>query len=751
MKGAKDILKILISGGYFHIGSTLAARFIKEGHEVTVIDNLAPGEYARDAAEKYKFYSLLNSSSECEKVFGAGRFEVVIFIPEFETISAETKKNMASEDILSGCNVSGLVNMLDLSTKNKVKKFVLLSSSEIYGNIFENPAREENTPNPVSLKGMSSYVMEYYCYKWGEINRLNILSLRVSNEYGPREQVSGNLDKLQDVVSVFLDRLTQGREIIINGSGMQTRDFIYIDDLVDGVYKSSINNNCSGIFNLSSKVERSINSVVESLSVLKRPDRIIYQKDVKEKIQRSWLDNSKISGFIDWEPKISFEEGIKITYEWAQLQKEGKKQKRIRRRKVAAGQKKKPVKAIAYIESIILFLFVAFLQWGNLFFNIKMPDLKIDYSIIYIIIMGIMWGQTQAYVAMILSAGLYVGMSLFAGADIVTFVYTPENLIRLAAYILVGIVTGYSIERKNRELESRNLSIQNLQNKYSFLSDIYNETRIVKNELENQIIETEDSFSAIYKIIQEVDSLEIEKVFSGAISAIERIMRTNQVSIYTLSNDGNNNFMRLKARSLVLLDKVPNSIKISNFDELRQVIQTYSTYINRTFKTGIPVMMSPVLDDKNVIAVISIHSTPFENLTLHYENLFQTVVGLITNALKRAYFFEASLKDKRYIPNTRILTSYTFEKILKEIRNNKAELGMSYTLLKVESESRSLEKISGRVVKVIRDNDYVGTGDDNNVYILLSNTKNNYAGMVLERLKNAGINASMVLEDFGDE
>ena len=262
--------------------------------------------------------------------------------------------------------------------------------------------------------------------------------------------------------------------------------------------------------------------------------------------------------------KLVLKKVLRLHINGSNCKKKVKSVKDMARKKLQPSRKKKPIKAIAYIENIILFLFVAFLQWGNLFFNIKMPDLKIDYSIIYIIIMGIMWGQTQAYIAMILSAGLYVGMSLFAGADIVTFVYTPENLIRIAAYILIGIVTGYSIERKNRELESRNLSIQNLQNKYTFLSDIYNETRIVKNELENQIIETEDSFSAIYKIIQEVDSLEIEKVFSGAISAIERIMRTNQVSIYTLSNDGSNNFMRLKARSLVLLDKVPNSIKISN-------------------------------------------------------------------------------------------------------------------------------------------------------------------------------------------
>ncbi|MCL4417437.1 MAG: NAD-dependent epimerase/dehydratase family protein [Actinobacteria bacterium] len=743
-------MKVLISGGYNFIGSDLAAKFIKEGHNVTVIDKLAKEEYERAAKEKYRFYNLSNSNPECEKIFGAGRFEIVIYIPEYESADITSPKLSSSEDILSSCNVSGLVNMLDLSTKNKVKKFVLFSSSEIYGNTGENPAGEETAPNPVSLKGMSSYVMEYYCFRWGEINNLNILSLRISNFYGPQQQPDG-LPQPQDAVSVFLDRILQDESIIINDSGTQTRDFIYIDDLIDGVYKASINKDCSGIFNLSSKAENSINSLVENLSSLKKPSKIIYQKNFKEKIQRSWLDNSKISGVINWEPKVSFGEGIKITYKWKQLQKEAKKRRRHAPEKAEGSHKKKRIKAIAYIENIILFLLAAFMQWGNLFFNIKMPVLKIDYSIIYIIIMGIMWGQTQAYIAMILSVALYVGMNLFTGADIVTFVYTPENLIRLAAYILAAIVTGYSIERKNRELESRNLLIQNLQDKYMFLSDIYNDTRIVKNELENQIIETEDSFSAIYKIIQEVDSLEIEKVFSGAISAIERIMRTNQVSIYTLSNDGSNNFMRLKARSLVLLDKVPNSIKISDFEPLRQVVQTKNIYINRDFISDMPVMIAPVLEEKNVIAVISVLSAPFENLTLHYQNLFQTVVGLITNALKRAYFFEASLKDKRYIPNTRILTSFTFEKILREIRNNKTELGMSYTLLRVEKNDRSLEEISGRVVRVIRDNDYIGTSVDDNVYILLSNTNNNYAGLVLERLQKAEIIASLVLEDFDDE
>ncbi|MCL4378199.1 MAG: hypothetical protein M1409_07465 [Actinobacteria bacterium] len=406
---------------------------------------------------------------------------------------------------------------------------------------------------------------------------------------------------------------------------------------------------------------------------------------------------------------------------------------------------------IAYSENIILFLIFAFLQWGNLFFNIKLPALMIDYSIVYIVIMGILWGQTQAYISMILSSALYIGMNLFSGTDLITFFYTPGNLLRLAVYVLAGIVTGYSIERKNRELESKELSFQSLKNKYMFLADIYNETRIVKNELESQIIDAEDSFSAIYKIIQEVDSLEIEKVFSGAISAIERIMKTNQVSIYTLNNDGTSKFMRLKARSLLLKEKVPNSIIVSEFNAVREVINTKSLFINRKFEPGIPIMIAPVLDDKNVIAVISIHSTEFENLTVYYKNLFQTVTELITNAIKRAYFFEASLKDKRYVANTRILTPYTFDKILSEIKNNKAELGMSYTLLKVKNPDKPYKEISDRIVTAIRDNDYIGLSNDENIYILLSNTQNNYSGILIDRLRNKGIESSLILEEMEDE
>lgn len=739
-------MKILISGGYNNTGIHLAERFARDEHDVTVIDSFEGLESSQFTDKKIKIYNLLNSNPQCEKIFGAARFEIVIHIPRYKSGLDSDHEPFKDEDILPNCDVSGLVNMLNLSTKNKVKKFILVSSSEIYGNTGAEPADEQTKPNPITIKGMSSYVMEYYCFRWSEIHNLSILCLRVSDIYGPIAQGLDNHSG-EDLISVIIRTTLGEKKISLIGLGLNTKDFIFIDDFVEGLCRASLNKDCTGVFNLSTKTETQLSSVINELSILKSSVKAVYKQDVSS-VQRSNIDNSKITNFMDWLPKVSFAEGIKLTFSDMKLKSE-KSRLYLKKNKVKTSGKQP--KAVAYIENAVLFLIAAFIQWGHLFFNFKFPDLRIDYSIIYIIIMGIVWGQTQAYIAMILSAALYIGMNIYIGSDIVAFVYTPENLIRIAIYILVGIITGYSIERKNRELESRNITIQNIKSKYSFLSDIYNETRIIKNELENQIIETEDSFSAIYKIIQEVDSLEIEKVFSGAISAIERIMSTNQVSIYTLSNDTSNNFMRLKARSRLLEDKVPNSIKISGFEELKEVIDTRSIFINRSFKPDIPVIMAPVLDEKNVISVISIHYTAFENLTLHYENLFQTVLGLITNALKRAYYFEASLKDKRYIPKTRILTSFTFEKILKEIRNNKAELGMSYTLLKVEKNDLALEQLSEKITEVIRDNDYIGAGSQDAIFILLSNTKNNYANIVIDRLKKVEVDASLIIEDIENE
>ncbi|MBC7332875.1 MAG: NAD-dependent epimerase/dehydratase family protein [Actinobacteria bacterium] len=753
-------MKVLLVGGYGYLGYRLARRFHGDNHRIVIIDenDEKPEGFRRIP---HKFFKIAPSNSDCEKIFQTGPFDTVIYL--YSGFSERWQKepdrgSSQSEDLSMKLDFSGFVNILNLSTKYQVNKFVFITSSEIYGNS-DIPCKEDSELNPVTLRGMADFVKEHYAFKWKATHNLEILSIRISEIYGPGDwQKNNHFPGKANIISEYIKKIIDGEELVVRGYGTETLDFLYIEDAVEAIYQASISEKCTGVFNISSNTEVSVNSIIEALKALSRVKKVVYEKvpvsELSTQIQRSRLSNSKIKNVLGWSPTFSLQEGLKRTLEWHYSRKKAEKKSKLPAEVKKSKRRKISKVYIGYIENLLIFFAVAFLQWGHHFFgisNIKFFNIEIDYSIIYILLMGVLWGQKQAYIAMLLSLILYVGATIYSGVDIVTFVYTPENLVRIMIYLVVGILTGYSIERKNREIESKDLNIQSLGKKYNFLLDVYNETKIVKEELESQVIETEDSFSAIYRTVQEVDSLEIEKVFAGAVLAVERIMKTDQVSIYTLSDGGTNNFMRLRARSISLEDRIPNSVKISEVKEIEEVVKTKTLYVNRKLDPDVPLMIAPVLDDGKVIAIVSVHRANFKNITVYYENLFQTVVGLITNALKRAYFFEASLRDKRYIPDTRILTASTFENILAQVRNNKKELGMSYTLLKVEKDWDSYTSLSNKVASSIRDNDYIGLGKDGNVYILLSNTKSNYANLVIERLKGRGVNASLVTEEFVDE
>jgi len=758
-------LKILLVNGYSYLGKNIAEKLINLKHEITIIDLLSKGRKG-PIRIGHKFFNISPYSPECEKVFESSRFDAVIYISETLTENC----NLKNLD-----NYSGLNNILKCSAKSKIKKFILLVSYKIYGSVKNQIAFETDKPKPLSKEGLSDNVREYYVMKSAQINNFSICLLRIAEFYGAYDDYfcieKGNL-KTNLVFNFINDALLNGKIIVEDKN--KSLDFIYIEDVVEAVANALTNKNCSGIYNISTGLATSLydlaNLIIQQIKtkkvevVLKQSKRILtYDENLLE--ENFCLSNELFKKDIGWNPKTKLSDGIEKTVkgqvEVFNKNKLAKKKKRKRNDidvKIETYDelayrtiKPKPSKAwqvLAFFENIILFLIFSFLQWGDNFFKINLPDIRLDYLIVYILLVAIIWGQVQAYIAMILSSFIFVFVNFLLGVDIITFFYMPENLIQIAIYLIIGVIAGYSIERKNREIESRDNLYANLTNKYMFLLNVYNQTKLVKKELESQIVNTEDSFSTIYNIIQEVNSLEIESVFSGAVSAIEKIMKTDKVSIYTINwHNGNAEFIRLKARSVALADKTPNSIKISDFPQIEQVVKNKSVYINKDFNPNIPVMIAPIIDEKKVIAIISIHDTAFENLTKHYENLFLTIVGLISDAIKRAYYFAESLKDKRYIKGTKILNEDTFEKILNEVKKHKESLNMSYSLLKVKQQAYSLVEISNRISSSVRDNDYIGIGKDGNIYILLSNTKNDYANVVIERLKAKGIISEIVPEE----
>jgi len=207
-------------------------------------------------------------------------------------------------------NVGGTLNLLEESLNLDLKKFVYVSSCAVYGNPKYLPIDEEHPTKPLSPYGVSKLTAEHYCKVFYRIYGLKTVCLRLFNVYGPR-QSSG---PYSGVISKFVGCLKRRKPPVIFGDGEQTRDFIYIDDVIDATLSASESKKCAGkIINVGSGRETSINELAKILV------EIFGYKEVKPKyadakpgdIRRSCADLTKAKKLLDFKPKISLEEGLR--------------------------------------------------------------------------------------------------------------------------------------------------------------------------------------------------------------------------------------------------------------------------------------------------------------------------------------------------------------------------------------------------------------------------------------------------------
>lgn len=301
-------MKVLITGGYGFIGSFVAEKFYTEGHDVIIIDNMSSGNL-KNIQYQHTSYIVDVESPACESIFEQHKIDVVIHLAA--QINIVTSMENPYADTKS--NILGLTNILQLSAKYQVHRFIFASSAAVYGVTDEIPLSETLHCRPVSPYGINKLLGEYYCDKWSELYNLSTLCFRFANVYGPRQGSVGE----GGVVSIFMERLRNGQELHIFGSGEQTRDFIYVEDIANAIYTAILDHSLqSGIMNLSTNTESSVNDLIEILSKLQPLPGVVHQSPRSGDIFRSTLDNSKLRSAMNWEPKFSLELGLRKTYEW---------------------------------------------------------------------------------------------------------------------------------------------------------------------------------------------------------------------------------------------------------------------------------------------------------------------------------------------------------------------------------------------------------------------------------------------------
>lgn len=298
--------KAVVTGGTGFIGSHMVDLLVSKGYEVTVIDNLANGRLENIAHHKgaIKFvqadigdYGMDLDEAFCDADYVFHFAALADIVP---SINEPLKYHKA--------NVDGTIRVLEAAKKSKnLKKFVYAASSSCYGIPELYPTPESSPIKPEYPYAHTKRIGEEYVLHWGQVYNMPVLSMRFFNVYGLRHRTSGTYGA---VFGVFLAQLLNNKPLTIVGDGEQTRDFTYVSDIVDACYTASQSDFSGEIFNVGSGNTYSINLLAsllggEKVHIPKRPGEP----------DSTFADITKIQTLLGWQPKVKFEEGVKIMLE----------------------------------------------------------------------------------------------------------------------------------------------------------------------------------------------------------------------------------------------------------------------------------------------------------------------------------------------------------------------------------------------------------------------------------------------------
>jgi len=303
--------RVVITGGAGFIGSHLAEE-LAENNEVVVIDNLSTG----------KLENIKHLIDNKKIVFKKGDIRDLDFLKEefkgvdyvFHQAAIVSVPFSVEDPILTNeVNVNGTLNVLIAARDCGVKKVIYASSCAVYGDNPNLPLKEDMLPMPLSPYAVTKLAGEYYCQVFTEVYGLPTISLRYFNVYGPRQDANSDYAA---VIPKFIKRVLEDKPPIIYGDGKQTRDFIFVKDVVKANIMAA-KSNATGVFNIASGKQVSINELANLIiEIMGKDFEPIHQRPRPGDIRHSIADISKAKEKLNFQPEYSLKEGLEKTVRW---------------------------------------------------------------------------------------------------------------------------------------------------------------------------------------------------------------------------------------------------------------------------------------------------------------------------------------------------------------------------------------------------------------------------------------------------
>ena len=308
--------RYLVTGGAGFIGSHVCEKLLRDGHSVRVLDNFSSGKEANLAAILADVEILVGDVRAEETVGRAVKdVDTIIHHAAIASVARSVENPIHEHEV----NLGGTLRLMDAARKGSVRRFILASTAAAYGDD-PTPAKKESlTPRPQSPYAISKVSSEQYCRIYSDLFDLETIALRYFNVFGPRQDASSDYS---GVISIFVDRMIAGRRPKIFGDGEQSRDFVFVDDVVNATLSACEALRAGGeIFNVGCGSSISINQLVKELnSILGSAIEPEFEAQRPGDLHSSLADISNAEKYLGYTPTVGFGKGLKQTVDWVRTQ-----------------------------------------------------------------------------------------------------------------------------------------------------------------------------------------------------------------------------------------------------------------------------------------------------------------------------------------------------------------------------------------------------------------------------------------------
>ena len=711
-------MNILLIGGSCSLINNLIVKFRKEGHKVYL---LTGEKYQKKKYEKvFETYNFTYDSEKLSDIIDSVNPDVTICMGAFDS-NYRWKEEREAVKISSH-----LVNILMACTQEKKGKVIFLSSDEVYYGDYEEKLQEES---PLSGKGVRASILiqaESICRNFRQNWGLELTVLRLDHVYNQpkRPEDVNHIGAL-----MCLEALKTGCITV-----QENHEFSLLNekDAVEFIYCIAKEPQKHEIYHLSSETTV---SEVELAGMIQKsftePINVIVTEGIQERCVLSaerFKEEYRKSAICELEPAIrkmaSYMQKHKALF--VDLDEE-----KLPWWKRLLNQWAWLIRSmIPFLENMICF--IPFFMMNNRTVG-SQYFANLDPYLLYVLLFAIVYGQQQATFSAILAVAGYLFRQMYTRSGF-EVVLDYNTYVWIAQLFILGLVVGYMRDQiRLMRMESKEME-EHLSRQIVDIKEINESNVRVKEIMEHQLIEHEDSIGKIYSITSKLDQQEPEEVLFDAVEMMKELMHTEDVAIYNIVNE---DYARMFSASSVKSRSLGNSIRYKEMEAVYNELKEQKVYINKSMDERYPLMANAIFEGGQMKMLIFLWGLGWERMTLGQANYLVVVSYLIQNAVLRARRYMSVLEEKRYLKKSRILEPDAFRTLVKSYSHAANRNLVEYTLLRIHTPNK-IKTTANETEKFLRSTDYFGVLSNKKLYVLLANTSAEDAVYVQKRFAENG-------------